>query len=90
MSGGREGILSELLRTVFFNDVCAQRYAHKREQFLNVYLVTFGQFLCVFCKGLVCVFVCSCVNLDHFGYLFSKFVLLSLIFFGNGPMTYFV
>jgi len=55
----------------------AQRYAHKFEQFVNLYLVTF-RLVSVFCKGLVCIFVCFCVSLDHFG--FVLLVLLGSVF----------
>jgi len=34
----------------------------------------------MFCKGLICASVCSCVSLDHFGFVFSKLVLLGLVF----------
>ena len=55
----------------------AQRYTHKFEQFVNLYLVTF-RLVSVFCKGLVCIFVCFCVSLDHFG--FVLLVLLGSVF----------
>jgi len=33
------------------------------------------------CNGLVCIFVFFCVSLDHFGSVFSNFVLLGFVFF---------
>jgi len=32
------------------------------------------------CNGLVCIFVFFCVSLDHFGSVFSNFVLLGFVF----------
>jgi len=32
------------------------------------------------CNGLVCIFVFFCVSLDHFGFVFSDFILLDLVF----------
>jgi len=51
------------------------------EQFLTLCVIRFTlEFFCVFCKGLVCIFVCLCVSLDHFGFVFSKLVLLDLVY----------
>jgi len=48
-------------------DSCAQQYAHKCDQLLNLYLVRFSLVcVCVLCKGFVCISVCSYVSLDHF------------------------
>jgi len=33
------------------------------------------------CNGLVCIFIFFCVSLDHFGSVFSNFVLLGLVLF---------
>jgi len=60
------------------HDSCSQRYAHRYEQFLNLCLVRVKLVLCVF-KGLVCIFVCFCVSLDHFD--FVLLVLLGLVSF---------
>jgi len=32
------------------------------------------------CNGLLCIFVFFCVSLDHFGFVFSNFILLGLVF----------
>ena len=58
-------------------DSIAQRCAHKYEQFLNLRLVRVRLlFVCFKCS--VCIFVCFCVSLDHFG--FVLLVLLGLVF----------
>ena len=56
----------------------ARQYAHKYERFLNLYLVRARLVIVVFCKGLVCSFVCFCVNFNHFG--FVLLVLLGWVF----------
>jgi len=43
--------------------------------------------MCVHCNGLVSIFVCSCASLDHFGFVFSRLVLLSLFFFSSDYST---
>ena len=78
-------------------DSIAQRCAHKYEQFLNLRLVRV-RLLFVCFKSSVCIFVCFCVSLDHFG--FVLLVLLGLVFFryraerlagkNVSEMTYFV
>ena len=55
---------------------CAQVYAHKCEQFLNLHLVRFRLVFVYFRKGFLCSFVCFRVSLDHFGFLQIKLVLL--------------
>jgi len=35
--------------------------------------------MCLFCKGVVCIFLCFCVSLDHFG--FVLLVMLLLVFY---------
>ena len=57
---------------------CAQRYAHKYEQFLSLSSVRVRLVFVYFCKGLVCFVVCFCVSLDHFR--FMLLVLLDLFF----------
>jgi len=69
-----------------------------RKEYL--YVVRFTLLFLCFCKGLVCIFVCSCVSLDHFGFVFCKLVWFSLVFFqyrakrlagkNVSEMTYFV
>ena len=56
-------------------DSCAQQYAHKCDQLLNLYLVRFSLVcVCVLCKCFVCIFVCFHVSLDHFFVLLVNFV----------------
>jgi len=78
-------------------DSCAQQYAHKCDQLLNLYLVRFSLVcVCVLCKGFVCIFVCSYVSLDHFFVLLVNFVRFGFFQYrakrcGNiSKMTYFV
>jgi len=52
--------------------------AHKYKQFLNLCLFWVRVvFVCIF-TGFVCIFVCFCVSLDHFG--FCVLVLLRFVF----------
>jgi len=54
---------------------CAQRYAHKYQQLLNLYLVRFRLVFVFFCKGLICIFVLVWISL-----VFVVLVLLVLVF----------
>jgi len=54
---------------------CAQRYAHKYQQLLNLYLVRFRLVFVFFCKGLICIFVLVWISL-----VFVVLVLLGLVF----------
>jgi len=76
VSGGRAGILSELVHAVSLYGSCA----HNCEQFLNLYLITLRLVFVHFRKGLVCIFMCFCVTFNHFGLVLSKLVLLDLVF----------
>jgi len=60
VSGGKEGILSELLRAVLCTTVVHNgMHMHKCEQFLNLRLVTgLVQLLCVYNRS-VCIFCVS-------------------------------
>jgi len=49
-------------------DSCAQRYAHKYEQFLILCLVRASLVFVCF-KGLICILVCFCVSSEHFGFV---------------------
>ena len=61
-------------------DSCAQQYAHKYEQVLNLCLLRFRLVFVRFCKGLVFLIFVFCVSLHHFGRVLSKLFLLSLFF----------
>jgi len=66
LTEGKGGILPELLRAVY--DTCTQQHVHKYEQFLNFCLVGVRLVFVRF-KGLVCIFSCFRVSLDHSGFV---------------------
>jgi len=77
-------------------DSCAQRYAHKYEQFFNLCSVGV-RLVFVFLIGFICIFVYFCVSLDHFGFvllvllgLFFQYRAKRLAWKNISEMTYFV
>ena len=66
LTEGKGGIWPELLRAVY--DTCTQQHVHKYEQFLNFCLVGVRLVFVRF-KGLVCIFSCFRVSLDHSGFV---------------------
>ena len=91
LSGGSRGNIDRTAVSCVVYDSCAQQYAHKNDQLLNLYLVRFSlACVCVLCKGFVCIFVCSYVSLDHFFALLVNFVRFGFFSVPSQEMTYFV
>ena len=75
------------IQTMLFHYICSNR---PRILLLRCGLKCTMSWLCTFdlvvldlvfiCNGLVCIFVFFCVSLDHFGFVFSDFILLDLVF----------
>jgi len=59
-------------------DICAQRHAHKCEQFLNLYLVRFGLVFVFFLQWFSLFF---CVSIDHFRFVLFELVVLCYVYY---------